>query len=99
MNTEKSMIVRIIGTGPLSFVVRESEELTIKKYGPSSATRPSAGAPFRNTAHLVFRNQTKIGRISPKDSLKMGDKVPKSCTVIEVNQEKKIIKVQCNLRK
>jgi len=86
--------IKLSGTGPLSFEVKEGEELKVKEISPSSKSRPTAGSRFKTSALLVFKGSTKIGRIPPKNQDELGGRIPEYCKVIEVNKEKKVLIVE-----
>jgi hypothetical protein len=95
MPMERSkMIVRVSGTSPLSFDVWKGMTLTIKEMGPSANNRPTLGAKFKSKGYLVFNGRTKVGRFSPATLNKIGSRVPETCTVVQVDKEKKILSVE-----
>lgn len=88
------IVVRIAGTSPLSFEVWKGLTLTIKEIAPSANNRPTLGAKFKSKAYLVFNGRTKVGRLSPATLKKIGNRIPETCKVVEVNKEKKILSVE-----
>jgi hypothetical protein len=92
--SENSSRVRVAGTGPLSFELSAGAVLTIREFGPSPIKRPTAGGSrFKSTAYLLFKGQTKIGRLSPTTVSNLAEKIPSSCKVVEVDKAKKILLV------
>ena|SRR6267154_1088670 len=92
-NTGSGTVVRVTGTSPLSFEVLPGTTLTVREFAPSSYNRPTIGSGFKSSAYLLFHDETKVGRLSPDSLLLLGKKVPRKCTVSEVNRERKILRV------
>ncbi|MDQ3816080.1 MAG: hypothetical protein M3362_00120 [Acidobacteriota bacterium] len=92
--TLTSVVVRVSGTGPLSFEVRPGSILTIKEIGPSSTSRPSIGGGFNSKGYLLFAGQTKVGRLSPAALVKLGERDISSCKVVTVDKTRKILLVE-----
>lgn len=91
-HTQAGTVIRVIGTGPLSFDVRHGAVLTVKEFGPSDYSRPTVAGGFKQSAYLLFANKTKVGRLSPA-SLKKLSSVPPTCTVIEVDKSRNRLSV------
>lgn len=90
----KDGFLKVTGTSPLSFEVNEGDILAVRQFGPSSHTRPTVGGGFKTHAYLIFNGITKVGRLSPKDASRLADEViPDTCVVVEVDAEKRILKV------
>ena len=89
-----SVVVRVVGTSPLSFETPIGARLEIREIGPSSYSRPSVGGKFKKSAYLLYRGITKVGRLSPAAVSKIGEPVPENCFAVEVNPVKKLLKVQ-----
>lgn len=83
--------VRVTGTSPLSFDVRVGATLQVKEFSPSAPSRPSVGGGFKTRAFLLFNDRTKVGRLSTASLLKLGEVVPNTCTVLEVNRQKRLL--------
>ena len=85
------LIVKVSGTSPLSFSVDVGTILQVREISPSSHTRPTLGSGFKSNAYLLFTGRTKVGNV-PQESLEqLGAQVPKTCTVCEVNRERKML--------
>lgn len=85
--------IRIVGTSPLSFDLSPGMTLTVKEFGLSANNRPTVGGKFKRSAYLLFNGITKVGRLSPKAEIEVGYPIPQTCKVVEVDREKKILKV------
>lgn len=88
------VVVRVVGTSPLSFDVALGMTLKLKEIGPSSHSRPSVGGKFKTTGYLIFNGITKVGRLSPAAQRAIGQPIPPTCVVTEVDPTKKILKVK-----
>jgi hypothetical protein len=99
-NTDESYVqIRLADTNCLSFNVEPGKRLTVKKYGPSSKSRPTvAGSKFKNDAYLVFNGPSKIGKIPPASLDKLGECDLTFCDVVEVNSEKNTIIVNFHIK-
>lgn len=88
------IVVRVTGTSPLSFEVWTGMTLTIKEIAPSANNRPTLGAKFKTKGYLVFNGRTKVGRLSPAALKKIGETIPETCKVVQVDRGKKILSVE-----
>jgi hypothetical protein len=90
---ETGIVVRVVGTSPLSFELAIGAVLDVKKYEPSKFSRPTAGRGFKTSAYLLFSDETKVGRLSPASLKKLSSTVPSTCTVVEVDTNRKRLSV------
>lgn len=88
------IVVRVVGTSPLSFELRIGDELSVKEIGPSAINRPTVGGKFNSTAYLLFKGITKVGRFSPKTVEKLKNKIPRTCKVVQIDKVKKVVSVE-----
>lgn len=88
------VVVRVAGTSPLSFELWTGMTLTIKEMSPSASNRPTIGAKFKSKGYLIFNGRTKVGRLSTATLNKIGHHIPKTCRVVQVDKEKKILSVE-----
>ena len=90
---QSGIVIRVVGTSPLSFDVPTGTILQVKEFGPSAYSRPSVAGGFKRSAYLLFANQTKVGRLSPASLKKLPPSVPATCTVVEVDKSRKRLSV------
>src|SRR5207237_4282593 len=94
--SNSGVLVRVAGTSPLSFDVTVGTTLQVREFAPSSPSRPTIGGRFKSSAFLLFRDRTKVGRLSPASLRKLGNSVPPVCTVVEVDRNRGILLVTFN---
>ncbi len=92
-----TVIINVGGVGPLSFELKEGAHLKVKEFSPSKKSRPTVGSRFKKSAYLIFNGPTKVGRVSPADQKKLGDKIPKYCIVHKIEKEKNKLFVLFNI--
>lgn len=83
--------IRVAGTSPLSFELKVGMELQVREFGPSPYSRPSVGGRFRSNAYLIYSGGTKIGRLTPAIVDKLGGTPQKTCTVVKIDPNRKIL--------
>jgi len=92
-HSNTDIIIRVVGTSPLSFEVTAGAILQVREIGPSSASRPTVGGRFKSSAFLLFNDKTKVGRLSPASLKTLGQAVPRECKVAEVDKERRVLRV------
>lgn len=93
---EARVVIRVAGTSPLSFdatIVTIGTILEVREFAPSSHSRPSVNGGFKKSGYLLFADRTKVGRLSPASIKKFSSRVPPSCTVVEVDKDRKRLSV------
>ena|SRR6266850_5850481 len=88
------IVVRVVGTSPLSFSLWPGMALTVKEIAPSLTNRPTLGGGFKSKGYLLFNGITKVGRLSPAALRALGDPVPVTCTVVRVDKDRKFLSVE-----
>ena len=89
-------MIRVAGTSPLSFdasIVTIGTILEVREFAPSHHSRPSVDGGFKKSAYLLFADRTKVGRLSPASRKKLPLSVPHTCTVVEVDKDRKWLSV------
>lgn len=94
--SSRGIEVRVTGTSPLSFDVIPGNILFVREFAPSLHNRPTIGSGFKSSGYLLFHDETKVGRLSPESVSRLGKRVPKTCTVSEVNRDRKVLRVVFN---
>lgn len=83
--------IKLLGTGPLSFEVTVGTTLAIRRYLPSTPSRPTIGSGFKTSAFVVYKGITKVGRINPKEVEALKGEIPATCVVLEVDATRNLL--------